>query len=200
MMVKPPVADWRERYADKLMPPREAMGAVRPGDAVRMGGLNSVPATLCGGLAERASELPGVRVYTFLTPFDWDRPEILEHVRDVTGNVCSESWGARALSGPGGQPAFAYAAPVTNATSIIVLPSSQLVGGVRHSRIMATLPEGSTITTHRADVDYVVTEQGVAHLSGKSVRARAAELAGVAHPDLRSERRDQVRKIHNVSV
>ncbi|MFN8559739.1 MAG: acetyl-CoA hydrolase/transferase C-terminal domain-containing protein [Dehalococcoidia bacterium] len=77
-----------------------------------------------------------------------------------------ETWGPHVFSGPGGQPTFAYAASVTNARLIIVLPSSQLVDGVRHSRIMAMLPEGSTVTTHRAFVDYVVTEQGIARLSG----------------------------------
>jgi 4-hydroxybutyrate CoA-transferase len=444
MMVKPPIADWRERYADKLMSPREAMGVVKPGDAVWTGGLNSVPVTLCAGLAERAAELPGVSIYTFLTPFNWDRPEILRNFRivtfytgplerkavhegrfdlipvagfrdgrmpngtdraydvaiipisppdedgycsfgpavffspsiaqrakvlvgevhpdyirtggqnaihiskfarlaeagppapspipprseetvlaaevictltaaelvpdratlqigigdvsaamclyltekhdlgihtelmpggipnliergvvtgkykevhpgkviastiaalpkeeldyingnpifelydfnhtddmslllrfgnfvainnalfvDLTGNVCSESWGPQVFSGPGGQPTFAYAASVTNAKSIIVLPSSQLVDGVRHTRIMATLPEGSTITTHRGYVDYVVTEQGIAHLSGKSIRERAAELISVAHPDFRAELREQAQKVHGVCV
>ena len=445
MVVKPAVTDWRERYAEKLMSPREAMDIVKPGDTVWVGGLNSVPVTLCGALAERAAELPGVAVYTFLTPFNWDRPEVRENFRivsfyagplertpihagrfeyvpvagfregrmphgthreydvaaipisppdedgycsfgsavffspaivrlakqlvgevhpefirtggqnavhiskfarlaeaagppppapipprseetvyaaevictltaaelipdratlqigigdvsaamclyltdkhdlgihtellpggvadlvqrgvvtgrykevhpgkvvastaaqlsreeldymdgnpvyelydfthtddmrvllqfenfvainnallvDVTGNVCSEAWGPQVFSGPGGQPTFTYAASVTNAHSIIVLPSSQLADGVRHPRIVPALPEGSTITAHRAFVDYVVTEQGIAHLSGKSLRERAAELISVAHPDVRGELRDQARKLYGVSV
>ncbi len=445
MIAKPPMADWRERYAGKLMSPREAMGIVKSGDIVWVGGLNSVPVGLCGGLVERAPELRDVTVHTFLTPFNWDRPEVLQNFRivsfyagplerqairegrfdlvplagfregrlpngidhdfdvaaipisppdedgycsygsavffspsitkrakalvgevhpefirtggqnsihisrfarlaespgppppapipprseetvlaaevictltatelipdratlqigigdvsaamalyltdkhdlgihtellpggitdlvkagvvtgkykevhpgkvvasvaaqlppeelafindnpdfelydfthtddmrvllqfenfvavnnalfvDFTGNVCSETWGPHAFSGPGGQPTFAYAASASNARSIIVLPSSQLVGDVRHPRIVPMLPDGSTITAHRAFVDYVVTEQGIAHLSGKSVRERIGELISVAHPDFRAELRQQAKKIHNVTV
>lgn len=119
---------------------------------------------------------------------------------DATGNACAETWGPKVFSGPGGQPTFAYAASVTNAHSIIVLPSSQLVGGERHSRILPVLPEGSTITAHRAFVDYVVTEQGIAHLSGKSLRERASELVSIAHPDFRSELREEVRRLYDFEV
>jgi 4-hydroxybutyrate CoA-transferase len=119
---------------------------------------------------------------------------------DLTGNVSSETWGALPYTGPGGQPTFAYAAHVTNRHSIIVLPSSQLVNNERQPRIMAMLPEGSTITTHRAYVDYVVTEQGVATLSGKSIRERIAELISVAHPDFRADLRREAAKVYNISV
>jgi 4-hydroxybutyrate CoA-transferase len=445
MVVKPPVADWRERYADRLMSPVEAMGIVKPGDTVWMGLANSVPVTLCAALAERAPELHDVTIFTCLTAFNWDRPELLRSFRiiggytgplerrpveegrfdytpiagfrqgrlpnganrpydvaaipisppdedgycsfgtavlfnpevvatvrqlvgevhpefirtggqnavhiskfarlaeaaapmpptpvpprsdetvyaaevictltateliedratcqigigdvsaamclyltdkhdlgihtemlpggvtdlvergvvtgrykevhpgkvvasfaanlppeelayidgnptfelhsftytddmrvllqfekftainnalcvDLTGNVASETLGTRILTGSGGQPTFAYAASVTNAHSIIVLPSSQLIDGVRHPRIVGTLPEGSTVTTHRAFVDYVVTEQGIAHLSGKTLRERVGELISVAHPDFRGELRQQAKKLYGVTV
>jgi acyl-CoA hydrolase len=87
---------------------------------------------------------------------------------------------------------------VTNAHSIIVLPSSQLVDGVRHPRILPMLPQGSTITAHRAYVDYVVTEQGIAHLSGKSLRQRIDEMVSVAHPDFRAELRKEAGRVYNV--
>jgi acyl-CoA hydrolase len=119
---------------------------------------------------------------------------------DLTGNVCAESWGALPYTGTGGQATFAYASHVTNRHSIIVLPSSQLVDNVRQPRIMATLPEGSTITSHRGFVDYVVTEQGIATLSGKSLRERIAELISVAHPDFRSDLRQAAAKVYNVTV
>jgi 4-hydroxybutyrate CoA-transferase len=445
MVVKEPVANWRERYAEKLMSPREAMQIVKPGDHVWMGLLNCVPTTLCGALAERADELHDVTVYTMLTPFNWDKPELLRSFRilggyagplerpairegrfdyapfagfrkgrlpaglhipydvacipisppdengycsfggavffspvlvdlaktlvgeihpefirtggqnavhiskfarlaeaagppppapipprseettyaaevictltaaelvsdrdtlqigigdvsaamalyltdkhdlgihtellpggvtelvkqgvvtgkykevhpgkvvasvaaqlppeelayingnpvfelyefghtddmrvllqferfvginnalfvDLTGNVCAETWGPQIFSGPGGQPTFSYAAHVTNQHSIIVLPSSQLVGDVRQPRVVATLPEGSTITSHRAFVDYVVTEQGIAHLTGKSLRERIGEMIAVAHPDFRAELRAQAAKLYGVTV
>jgi len=119
---------------------------------------------------------------------------------DLTGNACAESWGALPYTGPGGQPTFAYAASTISARSIIVLPSSQLVAGVRHPRIVATLPEGSTITAHRAFVDYVVTEQGIATLTGKSLRERIGELISVAHPDLRGELRQAAAHVYDVTA
>ncbi len=119
---------------------------------------------------------------------------------DLTGNACSESWGPRVFTGPGGQPTFAYAASVTSARSIIVLPSSQLVGDERRPRIMAMLPEGSTVTSHRGFVDYVVTEQGIAQLSGKTIRERCAELISVAHPDFRAELRKDAARLYGVTV
>jgi acyl-CoA hydrolase len=119
---------------------------------------------------------------------------------DLTGNVCSETWGALPYTGSGGQATFAYAAHVTHRHSVIVLPSSQLVNDERQPRIMATLPEGSTITSHRAFVDYVVTEQGIAKLSGKSIRERIAELISVAHPDFRADLRKEAAKIYNIQV
>ena len=119
---------------------------------------------------------------------------------DLTGNVCAETWGPLPYTGTGGQATFAYAGHVTNRHSIIVLPSSQLVNDERRPRIMATLPEGSTITSHRGFVDYVVTEQGIAKLSGKSLRERIAEMISVAHPDFRAELRKAAAKVYNLSV
>jgi 4-hydroxybutyrate CoA-transferase len=119
---------------------------------------------------------------------------------DLTGNVCAESWGPLPYTGTGGQATFAYAAHVTNRHSVIVLPSSQLVNGERQPRIMATLPEGSTVTSHRAFVDYVVTEQGIATLSGKSLRERIGELISVAHPDFQAELRREAATVYGINV
>jgi 4-hydroxybutyrate CoA-transferase len=113
---------------------------------------------------------------------------------DVTGNVASEGHGPAIFSGTGGQAAFAVAASTAAGGSVIVLPSSQLVGEERRSRIVVGHEPGTVVTVHRAFVDYVVTEQGIARLRGKSVRERIGELVSVAHPDFRGElRRDAAR-------
>ncbi len=65
---------------------------------------------------------------------------------------------------------------------------------------MATLPEGSTITAHRGYIDYVVTEQGIATLTGKTMRERIAELISVAHPDFRAELRKAAAAVYHASV
>ena len=41
------------------------------------------------------------------------------------------------------------------------------------------------MTTLRTDVDYVVTEYGIARLRGKNLRERAKALIQVAHPGFR---------------
>lgn len=114
---------------------------------------------------------------------------------DVTGNVCSETRGSQVFSGPGGQPAFAVSASTSSGGSVIVLPSSQLVQSERKARIVSQLEVGATTTVHRGFVDYVVTEQGVARLRGKTLRQRIDELIAVAHPDFRAELRSDARRL-----
>ena len=55
------------------------------------------------------------------------------------------------------------------------------------SRIVPTLRAGAGVVTTRNDVHYIVTEYGVAHLYGRSIRERARALIDIAHPDLRVE-------------
>ena len=109
---------------------------------------------------------------------------------DLTGQVTAETVNGQVYSGPGGQTTFAVAASVgEGGRSIIAVPSSSVVAGERRSRILATLPPGSVVTTPRTYVDYVVTEYGIATLRGKTLRQRAGELIAVAHPDVRAELR-----------
>ena len=72
------------------------------------------------------------------------------------------------------------------------------MNGERHSRIVPQLPPGSMVTVTRGYVDYVVTEQGIATLRGKTVRQRIEELVSVAHPDFRAELRKEARKLYGV--
>ena len=119
---------------------------------------------------------------------------------DLTGNVCSETRGPEVFSGPGGQPAFAVSASITSGGSVIVLPSSQLRPEGRQPRIVATLASGSTVTVHRGFVDFVVTEQGVARLRGKSLRERIGEMLAVSHPDFRAELRSEAKRLYGVTI
>jgi 4-hydroxybutyrate CoA-transferase len=119
---------------------------------------------------------------------------------DITGNVCSEMQGARLYSGPGGQIVFAISSSLSSGGSVIVLPSSQLLGNERLPRIVAAFGEGATQTCHRGYVDYVVTEQGIASLRGKSLRERMNELYAVSHPDLRADLKREVRRVYDVAI
>lgn len=50
---------------------------------------------------------------------------------------------------------------------------------------MPIITEGSAITTPRNDVNYVVTEYGVAQLKGKTLKERARALIKICHPKFR---------------
>jgi RimJ/RimL family protein N-acetyltransferase len=105
---------------------------------------------------------------------------------DMTGQICSDSLGYDFYSGIGGQVDFNRgAARARDGKAIIALPSTARHGTV--SRIVPRLTEGAGVVTTRGDAHYVVTEYGVAHLFGKSIRERVIELANVAHPDYRNE-------------
>ena len=105
---------------------------------------------------------------------------------DLTGQVCADFIGLVPFSGVGGQLDFVRgAARSRGGRSIIALPSTAMRGGV--SRIVATLDPGSGVVTTRADVHTVVTEYGVAHLRGHTLRQRAEALISIAHPSFRDE-------------
>ena len=112
---------------------------------------------------------------------------------DLTGQVCAESMGPRIYSGFGGQVDFIRgAARSKGGRPIIALPSTARGGAV--SRIVGVLEEGSGVVTTRADVHHVVTEHGIAHLFGKSLRERAQELIAIAEPAFREELRAAARR------
>ena len=69
--------------------------------------------------------------------------------------------------------------------SIIALPSTAKNNTI--SRIVTKLDEGACVTTTRNDVQYIVTEYGIADLRGKSLRQRAEALIKIAHPDFREK-------------
>lgn len=103
---------------------------------------------------------------------------------DLMGQAASESIGYTQISGVGGQVDFIRgAAMAKNGRSILAIPSTAAHGTV--SKIVPLLDEGAAVTTARNDVDYVVTEYGIAGLAGKTLKARARALIEIAHPDFR---------------
>ncbi|MGE5404371.1 MAG: acetyl-CoA hydrolase/transferase C-terminal domain-containing protein, partial [Candidatus Saccharibacteria bacterium] len=51
-------------------------------------------------------------------------------------------------------------------------------------------------STSRNDVQYVVTEYGIAYLKGQNMRRRAEELINIAHPDYRGWLRSEARRLN----
>jgi acyl-CoA hydrolase len=114
---------------------------------------------------------------------------------DLTGQVVADSIGHRMYSGVGGQMDFIRGAGLApEGRAIIALPATAAGGSA--SRIVPSLHEGAGVVTTRAHVRTVVTEFGVAELFGKSVRERAQELIGIAHPDFRAELTAAAKRLH----
>ncbi|MBM3673820.1 MAG: acetyl-CoA hydrolase/transferase family protein [Actinobacteria bacterium] len=111
---------------------------------------------------------------------------------DLYGQAVADTIGDRQFSGIGGHEDFiAMSGLELEDRSLVCLPSSSVVEGVRISRILPALPEGWIVTTPRHQLDLVATEYGVAHLRGHTVRDRARALAEIAHPDFRDELRER---------
>ncbi|PHS35128.1 MAG: 4-hydroxybutyrate CoA-transferase [Alkaliphilus sp.] len=103
---------------------------------------------------------------------------------DLMGQVVSEMIGDRQISGVGGQVDFVRGSVMAEGgKSIIAMPSTAARGKV--SRIVANLTEGAAVTTSRNDVQYIITEYGIAELKGKTLKQRARLLIEIAHPDFR---------------
>ncbi len=113
---------------------------------------------------------------------------------DFMGQCGSESLGYTPYSGTGGQSDFVRAANRSNGgKSFIVLPSTAKNDTI--SRIVPTLQPGTHVSTGKNDINYVVTEYGVAQLRGKSAKQRCQALIGIAHPDFRGELREMAKKM-----
>ncbi len=114
---------------------------------------------------------------------------------DFLGQCGSESLGFKPYSATGGQADFVRAANRSNGgKAFIVLPSTAKDDSV--SRIVPALSAGTHVSTGKNDINYVVTEYGVAQLRGKSAKQRCTELIGIAHPKFRDELREAARQLH----
>ncbi|GHU67887.1 4-hydroxybutyrate CoA-transferase [Clostridia bacterium] len=112
---------------------------------------------------------------------------------DLTGQVCSESLGHRQYSGTGGQSDTAIGAIHSKGgKSIIALHSTAKNGTI--STITPYLAPGSIVSLSRNNIDYVVTEYGIAFLRSKTVSQRAQSLISIAHPQFRTELFEQAKK------
>jgi acyl-CoA hydrolase/GNAT superfamily N-acetyltransferase len=104
---------------------------------------------------------------------------------DLTGQATDESLGNVFYNGISGFANFMRATPLAKKGKTIIAMKSTASNG-EISKIVPTLLEGSGVSLHRGDVQYVVTEYGIAYLQGKNLRERAMELISIAHPKFRS--------------
>jgi acyl-CoA hydrolase len=174
-------------------------------EAIERGIVTGTKKTLHPGKAVITFALGSSKLYDFLDNNPMVESHPVEHVNDpyviaqndnliainaaievdITGQVCSDSIGTRIYSGFGGQVDFIRgAARSKGGKPIIALPA---VTGKGLSRIVDQLKPGAGVVTSRADVHYIITEFGVAHVFGKTLRQRAEALIEIAHPDHRDE-------------
>ena len=108
---------------------------------------------------------------------------------DLTGQVNSETIGTKMYGGQGGQVDFVRGAGMSkNGKSFLCLKSTfEDKDGSVKSTITSTLPLGSAVTVARADVQYIVTEYGIADLKFRNLKERVEALVAIAHPDFREQ-------------
>jgi acyl-CoA hydrolase len=119
---------------------------------------------------------------------------------DLTGQCCSESIGSIQYTGTGGQADTVLGSQRSSGgKSIIAMHSTTTITNAEGkketiSKIVPFLKLGSIVSLSRNDVDYVVTENGVAWLRGLSVKDRVTALINIAHPDFRDWLRFEAKK------
>ncbi len=105
---------------------------------------------------------------------------------DFYGQLSSEAVGKLQISGTGGQVDFVRGANRSRGgRSIIVIESTAQHG--KKSKIVPFFQEGTPVTCGRAEIDYVVTEYGIAHIKGETLKQRARNLISIAHPAFREK-------------
>ncbi len=189
-------------------------------DLIEFGAVDNSMKTLCKGKTVGASALGTRKLYDFIDDnpsFEFrscmwinDPYVISQNYKmvsintslevDLTGQCASESIGTMQFSGTGGQANTAIGAQMSSGgKSIIALSSSAVVksdNGEKSiiSKIVPVLKEGAVVSLSRNDVDYVVTEYGVASLGGQSIKERVRRLINIAHPRFREQLKYETEK------
>lgn len=178
-------------------------------DLIACGAVNNSKKTLMPGKTVLGFSLGSREMYDFMDhnhdiearPFAWvNDPRVIAQNDnmvsingamqvDIMGQVCAESIGPRQFSGTGGQADFVRGANWSKGgMSFLCLPSTLTTkSGEVKIKISCALPLGSVVTTPRADVQYIVTEYGVADLRNEPLDVRAKRLIAITHPDFRDQ-------------
>jgi len=100
---------------------------------------------------------------------------------DLTGGIALHTGRGNVTAGPGEAQEFLTGASFsTGGRTIFALPSRNLKGEKNIVLSVEDLPNQLSV---RESLDLVVTEYGVASLTGKTIRERALALIDIAHPD-----------------
>src|SRR5262249_28543399 len=101
---------------------------------------------------------------------------------DLGGQVNGESIDGHQVSGVGGSLDFVEAARYSAGGMSVIALRATARG---RSRIVPRLKEGTPVTIPRCAADVVVTEHGMAGVTGLDLEERAAALTAIAAPQAR---------------
>lgn len=114
---------------------------------------------------------------------------------DLNGFVNAEQINGRCVAMPGGLPDFAAAASVADkGVSIIAMRASFKNGKLSNIVTGLETREATLVPEH---ISYVVTEYGIAPISGVSASERAKGLILIAHPNFREDLERQYSRIQS---
>lgn len=120
---------------------------------------------------------------------------------DLYGQAASETIGGLPWSGTGGQSEAVQGAQMSEGgKSILAMHSTYSKKDAKgrehlYSRIVPFLSPNTAVSTSRNDIDYVVTEYGVAWLRACTIGERVRALIRIAHPDFREELSAQAERL-----
>jgi acyl-CoA hydrolase len=104
---------------------------------------------------------------------------------DLTGDIALHAGKGNVTAGPGAvQEIVTGAALSKNGRTIFALPSRSRKG---EANIVLSVADYAYQFSNRESLDTVITEYGVAYLTGRTLRERAQALIDIAHPDDRAE-------------
>ena len=113
---------------------------------------------------------------------------------DLSGRIILHDTTSKVTAGPGQLADFFNGAEISRGGyTIVTLPSRNREGKSNIRVSVENLPDLLNLTEC---IDIVVTEQGIAHLRGKTMRERAQALIEIAHPEDRPELVDGAKKIN----
>jgi RimJ/RimL family protein N-acetyltransferase len=116
----------------------------------------------------------------------------------VTGQVATDSVSTKFYGGVWSDIESVQGAKFSKGGKpIVILPSKSLQG---RPNIVLALPPGTGVSITRSDVEYVITEFGIAYIYGKSIRERCLALIEIAHPDFRDELMEQAKAVGYISL
>jgi ribosomal protein S18 acetylase RimI-like enzyme len=100
---------------------------------------------------------------------------------DLSGRVVLHSSKGHVTAGPGQMADFFNGAEISQGGyTIVALPSRNRQG---NPNIRLSVEDSPDLLSLPESIDLVATEQGIAHLRGKTIRERAQALIEIAHPE-----------------